>query len=110
MEQLIIIKSVMKPKNYSTLRALLHEEQGEKITPYIFKLTNTKNIGNYLEQEQINYEIYQKKENKIKSIKNKKGQLRQQLITDYQDAARDKELNKELASWDKAINDGLNGK
>jgi hypothetical protein len=98
MEQLIIIKSVMKPKNYSTLRALLQEERGEKITPYIFKLTNAKIIGDYLEQEQINYEIYEKKEDKLRSIRIKKEQLRQQLIADYQEAAQDKELNQELVS------------
>ena len=33
--------------------------------------------------------------------------FRHQLVADYQDAAHDKELNRELASWDKALNDGL---
>jgi hypothetical protein len=95
MEQLIIIKSVMKPKNYSTLRSLLQEERGEKITPYIFKLTNAKNIGNYLEQEQINYEIYEKKEKEVRKLKNKKEQLRQQLIADYKSTARSKKMRAE---------------
>src|SRR4051812_3998220 len=57
--QLIIIKSVMKPRNYSTLRAILKEEQGEKITPYIFKLRNAQNIQQYLQSEKISYEAYQ---------------------------------------------------
>lgn len=60
-QQLIIIKSVMKPRNYSTLRAILKEEQGEKITPYIFKMANVSHVCNYLEQEKINFEIYEKK-------------------------------------------------
>ena len=57
-QQLIIIKSVMKPRNYSTLRAILKEEQGEKITPYIFKLGNASHVCDYLKQEKINFEIY----------------------------------------------------
>src|SRR2546421_11013025 len=60
-QQLIIIKSVMKPKNYSTLRAILKEEQGEKITPYIFKLADANHVCQYLEKERINFEIYEKK-------------------------------------------------
>jgi len=60
-QQLIIIKSVMKPRNYSTLRAILKEEQGEKITPYIFKMANVSHVCDYLEQERINFEIYEKK-------------------------------------------------
>lgn len=39
--------------------------------------------------------------------KKEKEKFRQQLIADYQDAAQDKELNKELADWDQASNDGL---
>src|SRR3954465_6042513 len=58
-QQLIVIKSVMKPRNYSTLRALLKEERGEKITPYIFKLRNAQIIQEYLRQERIDYEAYQ---------------------------------------------------
>jgi len=41
----------MKPKNYSTLRAILKEEQGKKITPYIFKMADTSQVCNYLEQK-----------------------------------------------------------
>jgi ASC-1-like (ASCH) protein len=61
MEQLIIIRSVMKPRNYSSLRSLLKEEQGEKISPNIFKLSNIQSIQKYLEREKIAYEIYEKK-------------------------------------------------
>ena len=46
----------MKPKNYSTIRSILKQEQGEKIAPY----TDTKAIQEYLDKERITYEIYQK--------------------------------------------------
>ena len=59
--KLIYIKSTMEPKNYSTIRSILKKEQGEKIAPYIFKLTDTKSLQNYLNKEKITYEIYQKK-------------------------------------------------
>ena len=36
--KLIYIRSTMEPKNYSTIRSILKKEQGEKITPYIFKI------------------------------------------------------------------------
>ena len=49
----------MEPKNYSTLRSLLKQEQGEKIAPYIFKLKSTQAIKEYLDREKIIYEIYQ---------------------------------------------------
>jgi hypothetical protein len=49
----------MEPKNYSTIRSILKREQGEKIAPYVFKLSDTKAIQEYLEKERITYEIYQ---------------------------------------------------
>jgi len=49
----------MEPKNYSTIRSILKKEQGEKIAPYIFKLTETKYLQAYLNKERITYEIYQ---------------------------------------------------
>ena len=49
----------MEPKDYSTLRSILKKEQGEKIAPYIFKLSNTKAIKQYLDKERITYEVYQ---------------------------------------------------
>ena len=57
--KLIYIRSTIEPKNYSTLRSLLKQEQGEKIAPYIFKLKSTQTIKDYLDQEKITYEIYQ---------------------------------------------------
>ena len=57
--KLIYIRSTMEPKNYSTIRSILKREQGEKIAPYVFKITNTKAIKKYLDKERITYEIYQ---------------------------------------------------
>ena len=57
--KLIYIKSTMEPKNYSTIRSILKQEQGEKIAPYVFKLSDTKGIQEYLDTEKITYEIYQ---------------------------------------------------
>jgi hypothetical protein len=48
----------MEPKNYSTIRSILKKEQGEKIAPYVFKLSDTKTIEEYLDKERITYEIY----------------------------------------------------
>jgi len=46
--KLIYIKSTVKSKNY---RSILKKEQGEKIAPYIFKLTNTKSLQAYLDKD-----------------------------------------------------------
>jgi hypothetical protein len=82
MEQLIIIRSVMKPRNYSTLRALLKKEQGEKINPNIFKLENSQSIQKYLEKEKINYDLYEKKE---------QSKLEQAYREAYSDKDRERE-------------------
>jgi len=94
MNELIIIKSIMKPRDYHNLRSLLKEEQGEKVAPYVFKALNTGKIREYLEHESINYEVYD--ERVEKEQKSRQEQFRQRLIADYQDAAKDQELNKEL--------------
>src|SRR5438270_13127209 len=57
--KLVYIKSTMEPKNYNTIRSILKQEQGEKIAPYIFKVSDTKAIQEYLDKERITYEIYQ---------------------------------------------------
>jgi hypothetical protein len=49
----------MESKNYSAIRSILKKEQGEKIAPYIFKLTKTKSLQAYLDKERITYENYQ---------------------------------------------------
>ena len=50
----------MEPKDYSTIRSVLKRERGEKIAPYVFKITDTKTIQEYLDKERITYEIYQR--------------------------------------------------
>ena len=51
----------MELKNYSTIRSILKEEQGEKIAPYIFKINDTQTLEAYLRKERITYEIYQER-------------------------------------------------
>ena len=58
--KLIYIKSSMEPENYSTIRSILKRERGEKIAPYVFKLSDTKAIQEYLDKKRITYEIYQR--------------------------------------------------
>ena len=93
MEQLVIIKSVMEPKDYSTLRALLKKQQGERITPYIFKLNNTQPVEDYLGQQRIDYEVYNKKEREFPSD--------QQLATAYQEAWTNPQRITEFKQWEK---------
>ena len=62
--KLIYIKSTMEPKNYSTIRSILKKAQGEKIAPYVFKINDTKTLQEYLDNEKITYEIYQKRKGK----------------------------------------------
>ena len=57
--KLIYIKSTMEPKDYSTIRSILKQERGEKIAPYVFKISDTKALKEYLDRERITYEIYQ---------------------------------------------------
>jgi len=87
MEQLIIIRSVMKPRNYSTLRALLKKEQGEKINPNIFKLENSQRVQKYLEKEKITYDLYEKKEES-------------KLEQAYREAYSDKSRERDCQIWD----------
>jgi hypothetical protein len=92
MEQLIVIRSVMKPRDYSTLRALLKKEQGEKVNPSIFKLENSESIRKYLEKEKIIYDLYEKKEEKL----SRSGKISQsQLEKAYQEAYSDKDRERE---------------
>lgn len=93
MEQLIIIRSVMKPRNYSTLRALLKKEQGEKVNPNIFKLENSESIRKYLEKEKITYDLYEKKKESLLTSQSKLEQA-------YQEAYSDKSRERECRIWD----------
>lgn len=73
----------------------------------IIKTNESEKIRNFLNQERVNYEVYHDKKNQEDKAKKQKDIFRKQLIADYQDAAQDKELNRELTDWDKAVNDGL---
>jgi hypothetical protein len=55
--KLIYVKSTMEPKDYSTIRSILKREQGEKIAPYIFKISDTKIIKDYLDKERITVRV-----------------------------------------------------
>ena len=95
MEQLIIIRSVMKPRNYSTLRAILKKEQGEKVNPKIYKLENSQSIRNYLEKQKITYDLYEKKsESKLEQA--------------YREAYADKNRERECHIWDILETEGWN--
>ena len=86
MEQSIIIRWVMKPRNYSTLRELLKKEQGEKVNPKIYKLENSQSIQNYLEKQKITYDLYEKKsESKLEQA--------------YREAYADKSRERECRIW-----------
>jgi hypothetical protein len=95
MEQLIVIRSIMKPRNYSNLRSLLKEEQGEKINPNVFKLKNCQKIQKYLEKEKIAYDIYEKREKK-------------ELEVAYQEAYNDEERERECQIWDALEKEAFN--
>lgn len=43
----------MEPKNYSTIRSILKRHQGEKIAPYVFKVSDTKAIQEYLDKKEL---------------------------------------------------------
>ena len=74
--KLIYIKSTMEPKNYSTIRSILKRERGEKIAPYIFKISDTKIIKKYLDKERITYEIYQEEKIIKRALKNSNQESR----------------------------------
>ena len=49
----------------------MKKEKGEKIAPYLFKLSDTQTLETYLRKERITYEIYQE-ERKIISVRKRK--------------------------------------
>ena len=74
--KLIYIKSTMEPKDYSTIRSILKRERGEKIAPYVFKISDTKAIREYLDKERITYEIYQEEKIIKQALENSNQELR----------------------------------
>jgi len=57
--KLIHIKSTITPKDYSVVREILKKERGEKLAPFIYKLSKLDSLEHYLSKENINYEVYQ---------------------------------------------------
>jgi len=74
--KLIYIKSTMEPKNYSTIRSILKRERGEKIAPYVFKISDTKAIKEYLDKERITYEVYQEERTIRRALENSNQESR----------------------------------
>ncbi|MCE8164022.1 MAG: hypothetical protein I3273_07015 [Candidatus Moeniiplasma glomeromycotorum] len=99
--KLIYIKSTITPKDYSIVREILKKERGEKLAPFIYKLSKLDSLKKYLDKEDISYEVYQ-------SIKtNQKEKLREKLIAGYKASAKSKKFAQEDEIWDEAIADGL---
>ena len=74
--KLIYIKSTIEPKNYSTIRSILKRERGEKIAPYVFKISDTKAIKEYLDKERITYEVYQEERTIRRALENSNQESR----------------------------------
>ena len=74
----------MEPKDYSTIRSILKRERGEKIAPYIFKISDTKIIKEYLDKERITYEIYQEGEIIKRALENSNQESRKKRkVSEY---------------------------
>ena len=54
----------------------MKKEQGEKIAPYIFKVSDTKAIREYLDKERITYEIYQEEKIIKRALENSNQESR----------------------------------
>ncbi|MCE8168107.1 MAG: hypothetical protein I3275_05825 [Candidatus Moeniiplasma glomeromycotorum] len=99
--KLIHIKSTITPKDYSMVREILKKERGEKLAPFIYKLSNLDSLKKYLDEEDISYETYQSIET------NQKERLREKLIVGYKASAKSKKLAQEDEIWEEAIADGF---
>jgi hypothetical protein len=101
--KLIYIKSTITPKDYSVVREILKKERGEKLAPFIYKLSKLESLEKYLNKENINYEIYQEEKSLSPLNKNDKKAVakskskEQELKRAYQAMAKNKKLKKELA-------------
>ncbi|RIA82830.1 hypothetical protein C1645_743498 [Glomus cerebriforme] len=90
--KLIYIKSTITPKDYSVVREILKKERGEKLAPFIYKLSKLDSLEQYLDKENINYEIYQS----IKTNQKEKN------FASYGEAIQDKEREKEAHELENA--------
>ena len=80
---------------------------GRNVNIYFQEETYNK-IKGLVSQRKISKFINEAAEEKLAQEQKKiKDNIKKQLIADYQDAAQDKELNKELVDWDQASSDGL---
>jgi len=71
--KLIYIKSTITPKDYSVVREILKKERGEKLAPFIYKLSKLDSLEKYLSKENINYEVYQEEKSPLSLNKNGKN-------------------------------------
>ena len=83
--KLIYIKSTITPKDYSVVREILKKERGEKLAPFIYKLSKLDSLEHYLSKENINYEVYQ-------SIKTDQEES---IFASYGEAVKDKQRERE---------------
>src|SRR5437867_2176862 len=90
--KLIYIKSTITPKDYSMVREILKKERGEKLAPFIYKLSKLDSLEKYLNKENINYEVYQ-------SIKTSQ---KENVFASYGEAIEDKEREKEAQELENA--------
>ena len=90
--KLIYIKSTITPKDYSVVREILKKERGEKLAPFIYKLNKLDSLKQYLNKENINYEIYQ-------SVKTNP---KESIFANYGETLKDKEREKEAQELENA--------
>jgi hypothetical protein len=90
--KLIYIKSTITPKDYSVVREILKKERGEKLAPFIYKLSKLESLEKYLNKENINYEVYQ-------SIKTNQ---KENIFSSYDKAIKDKEREREAQKLENA--------
>ena len=95
--KLIYIKSTITPKNYSTVREILKKERGEKLAPFIYKLSKLDSLEHYLSKENINYEVYQ-------SIKTDQEES---IFASYEEAVKDKQREREAQELENAEEEDL---
>ena len=101
--KLIYIKSTITPKDYSVVREILKKERGEKLAPFIYKLSKLESLEKYLNKENINYEVYQEKKNPLSLNKNSKKTItKSKLKMAYQDFAKNEKSKKKLIAGYKA--------
>ena len=90
--KLIYIKSTITPKDYSVVREILKKERGEKLAPFIYKLSKLESLEKYLDRENINYEVYQ-------SIKTDQEES---IFASYGEIIKDKQREQEAQELENA--------